>query len=76
MTIPYICNQDQIAVLHVEKTKQGEYHFIRKIDEKNFNSYRKLDNGGTEPFYVQTPLPPFLFKELIASGKVQKHMYS
>lgn len=72
--LPYICNNSQIDKIHAENTTLGTYCFIRKKGEVGYHAYRRLDNEGTECFYIQTHLPTFLFKELIVSGIVDKVM--
>lgn len=72
-TLPYICNEEQIQQIHSEETKKfGIYHFIRKVGEKGYNAYRKVDMGGNKGYYVQTHLPKEVFESLIRSGKMDK----
>ena len=70
--LPYICNPDQVNKIHTESTTLGDYHFIRKNNERHYGSYRKVDMGVNSPYYVAVSLPGFLFKDLIKSGKVDQ----
>lgn len=73
--LSYICNQEQIqkAVKATSKT-HGEYHFIRKNEEKPYYAYRRVDSGKGKFYYVRVQLSPAVFKELILSGVVPQQM--
>ena len=74
-TLSYICNQEQIdKAVAITSVTNGEYYFIRKIGDKNYYAYRRVDSGAGKHYFVCVNLPSKVYQELIVSGRVARLM--